>query len=1813
MHNRGPAALRALPSLFSLLALLLVVPTRSQADWRQTYTQNIRINCDKFTDTSFNLIATNVGTRDIDHPRVRLWVEEIVFAEVGFNPVIEFLGGSVRLAENEQYIDTVDVRPNDFPAYLDPALLKPSVRMLGSYRGVNLHQVRLLVTSPLVNVDASRSLESVMVERMVWRVTVRPAPEPSMSANPAVQDPWGFPLLSFQVLNYPMFSKLPARSVQPWGGAAGMRAWADRLTRDAGRLPLLRLRCARSGVYRILPEDLREAGVDPAKAPAVTLRLLESNQEIPIHVIPAGEPVGAGQADWKAVVFYSPGADMLRRPHRAYWLVSEPGSGGDAPRRMAVAAWEPDRAKSVPEKTAARRELSPFQFRQYSHMLPQDTAHGRWMWVTVPLSEFREIPVEIPSADQMDGNLEVNLQLYGLWREQPHSAALYWNQEPMRTFEQSAGKTSPQVFTVPPEKVRSGSNTLAIEQTDLQESNTPEELGVTAVSLSWISRLVAADNAAAFRFTNSTPDQVLRIVGNGHSPEEVFVVDASNPASRRLLQLGRVEGQDTKDLFAVEPATGTHEYWVATLDTALRPWRIERRDPPSLHQWKQPVDYIALSIAPFRQEVQRLLDLKQQQGLRTLFVDVEDVYDLFGYGEKSSWAIADFLRYAYGDWTEPKPFYVCLIGETSDFLADADGVPVDILSDQVPNYEWGNPGATARGDHPYAYVSGNDSVADLSVGRISVADTDQLRKAIDKIEQYQTHPPPGAWRARHLFFTDDEREFQDIADIIISDSHTSVTLPKRLFLNEYPYEPYFRYVERRRSPEATHELLRQLEQGVSTSIYFGHGGPNIMSSESLFSLRDIPTLRKPSTPTYLGSASCDTAWLDYPQAPFQVSIGELMVKQAESGAVGMYGPVSGASSGMHRTLFEEWYKAVVGSRLHRIGDIALFAQNSYYVLRNSTFVPNQYVLIGDPALPLPDPESKGIDLDVSTSILLQGIAEDIQVRGRTEGVEFGWADISLRDQYGREIIPDQSIRLLDGSFETTLSVEGQQSPGAITLRVDAVNRATGRWTMGLKTLRVIKPDISVDLTTDPPPTTRFVPGQPSKLIPTVVNHTDEVIPNLHVRLMAIGLEEPLNEFVFDLAPRQRWQEIIEGPTPPGITRLELVAGRPASPGFTALQRIPLTVRAPQRSRIAALAMAESGIEGYPLPDYQGTQFFVQLENVSMSSLENLTVQLWRYSPQADANTTLTQPQILTTLPPSGNVMLRMISPRKFPPYSLVPLLIMVENDPATTPTLEMPATVIFERNALVLPKINVRIVPGSVKLSRTRLTRDQTAFLTAQVQNVGRDPVKNLLLELYLDEPWNRKNWVRGNPHNFDTRLQELLPYQTSGVRMRFDMPTDTWGRHRLYVVANSRKFFPEDTYDDNVGFADFSGTQLPDFALSPADPPSSPVLVSPGETQYLYFTVTNNDSAAPTEPTEIVVETASPGRDWEPSGASIPVRSIGPGKSLQSHVRWTPQGRETQVRVTANPERLYLELNSLNNRALYPFYVQTEPEWRTTSGADDARTVWDLSESFDLAVFDQAVRKPTYKITYRRPQIAGLEAQAFDELALPSSVVTLPGDDPAPDDAWAIQHHGLSTSARSTAEPLTLRLQPRELTEDTSYCDLYIQIAVKRQMPDGRPKGRVEIKVGEESGYRVLDGLATDQWWHYVGRFRVPSGGLPVTFKKPDQEIHVDVRRYLLIPSVGRVTSQVVRSDPGGRPFRAALTGETPGDTRLVFAGRWGSLVANGMEWDEWTVLDQLPRPDGFEPPSVSQRTAYFQWEVRLYPTVKEAPSLSEIRLIQQ
>ena len=201
--------------------------------------------------------------------------------------------------------------------------------------------------------------------------------------------------------------------------------------------------------------------------------------------------------------------------------------------------------------------------------------------------------------------------------------------------------------------------------------------------------------------------------------------------------------------------------------------------PSNLHSTSNGADYILISPSDFLPAAEQLANHRAAQGLRTKVVDLEDVYDEFGYGLSVPEAISDFLKHAFENWQPPAPTYAVLVGDgTFDPKNHLDQGNVNHVTPYLAAVDpWMNETAA---DNRYVSISGDDFWPDIVLGRLPVNSLADAQVVVGKTIAYEQTQGGAAWN-QHLVFVADVQpdplgagNFHDLSDDTIQ---TSVPAP----------------------------------------------------------------------------------------------------------------------------------------------------------------------------------------------------------------------------------------------------------------------------------------------------------------------------------------------------------------------------------------------------------------------------------------------------------------------------------------------------------------------------------------------------------------------------------------------------------------------------------------------------------------------------------------------------------------------------------------------------------------------------------------------------------------------------------------------------------------------------------------------------------------------------------------------------------------------------------------------------------------------------------------------------------------------------
>src|SRR5882757_10626378 len=89
-----------------------------------------------------------------------------------------------------------------------------------------------------------------------------------------------------------------------------------------------------------------------------------------------------------------------------------------------------------------------------------------------------------------------------------------------------------------------------------------------------------------------------------------------------------------------------------------------KNQPSSWHTAQSGSDIVMITNTKFASYLQPLVKLRQSEGKSVSVVDVNDLYDEFNFGERSPYALRNFLASATANWTK-HPQYLLLLADAS--------------------------------------------------------------------------------------------------------------------------------------------------------------------------------------------------------------------------------------------------------------------------------------------------------------------------------------------------------------------------------------------------------------------------------------------------------------------------------------------------------------------------------------------------------------------------------------------------------------------------------------------------------------------------------------------------------------------------------------------------------------------------------------------------------------------------------------------------------------------------------------------------------------------------------------------------------------------------------------------------------------------------------------------------------------------------------------------------------------------------------------------------------------------------------------------
>ena len=606
----------------------------------------------------------------------------------------------------------------------------------------------------------------------------------------------------------------------------------------------------------------------------------------------------------------------------------------------------------------------------------------------------KKFPIELPRAvsrenKNINRNATLRVRLQGSWRKNAaeHIATIAFNNEQLGQEEAWRRQQAPIVTRdFPQRKIDpTTTNELRIKANDT--NNTPP--GKFDFYLDWYefdywhtfrahsNRLEfntdtepKVDGITQYKITNFTTERI-----------DVYAMNRSRGLTEKLIDVEVTPTTNAHQILFEDEVTRFTNYF-AVSNSGYKSIGVLTEIPSStLRSPANRVDYIVIAHQTFLESVQPLVKFRRSQGLTVRVVDIDEIYNEFGFGLYNPFAIQHFLRYAYHTWQSPAPTYVLLVGDAhydyKEVIVERYHGNYDLYPNFVPTYHgWAPESGETAMDHRFVNISGDDSLPDMLIGRLAVQTESDLDDMVKKIINYEQKPKIGPWQGTIVQIADDNLDnasddiFEKTRNRLIQD-----IIP--IGYNTIPI--YLRLVDNINKVEKTRALIKKgFDDGALILEYAGHGGISTWADEGIFRLQDAVALRNKHLP-FIITTTCLNGQFDKPQEFGKHSLSEEFL-------LGKYGAIASLSASrltyaqanaefdddLFLAMFvREPFEAKQGvteiaSIPPSIGKIINDAKIRFITRINNdrwTAGTEQYILFGDPATRLPIPK-----LDIRTKL-----------------------------------------------------------------------------------------------------------------------------------------------------------------------------------------------------------------------------------------------------------------------------------------------------------------------------------------------------------------------------------------------------------------------------------------------------------------------------------------------------------------------------------------------------------------------------------------------------------------------------------------------------------------------------------------------------------------------------------------------------------------------------------------------------------------------------------------------------------------------------
>ncbi len=858
-------------------------------------------------------------------------------------------------------------------------------------------------------------------------------------------------LARLMILNYEDYADFAAESPPVDVKKADM-AWHETLFEETVRPHIYwaKLSISHPGFYQVDYDTLQTNTIDPDRIHPSNITIFNKGEEVP-HLIIGGFLPTFSPED--RVIFYARKSDTRFSPENVYWVRFEI----DQPPRQKIKAFEKDdyephsgEQPRAPGFFIAGKRVEDDQELKIHQGNFLAIKGMRWVDDEIPLDEPIVKRFDLPVlAERTPGESRIRFSFY---LEPPahktsHRFHLKFNDYTFPEFQISNMNDDVKELGIPNHVFKAKDNEISISIMHEEEAeDNGSGVYLDYVEFTYPRRIEAQDGSLVIDFSNTrgadtATTEVIDVQIKGFNPlTPVAGFTVMNGGIVRLLWLDSAKNDGTISLHLPFRTDRTFHFYDIN---ALPPIHdLKQHKFADLSTQPHGYEYIIISHENFLDEANRIVELKRRQGFSCLLVDVESIYDEFGFGVESPIPIKTFLYHALTEWPPPQPEYVLLIGDsTSDYLRLARNdvinyIPTYTIERKRQDEEWAS-------DHWFTALCGEDDFDDLIIGRLSVNNLKDAETVIDKIITYETSEEPGLWHSMLGYVADNGGFDIQCEELRLEDTPRHFG-SKTIYLDKLPWEDNFylpeKFVEEEKakvSTVATTAIKEAIDEGVVLLTFYGHGSPNIWTDERIWfggdsDNSDNLNLRNGNKLPFIINMACNSGAIDYPVPKWNICISEDFMRVPNGGAIGLYVPAGPGFTSHHKQLSKSLRNALFQQGFRRIGDVIVASHYHYLLTDANPDMVKMYILLGDPSMKLKIPDTL-FDMSITPQEQEKTSAMSFKAHATTPEIDKGSVIFWVTNPHNKVIIPPTDRGITNSELSLDFILPNDSARGEWTL------------------------------------------------------------------------------------------------------------------------------------------------------------------------------------------------------------------------------------------------------------------------------------------------------------------------------------------------------------------------------------------------------------------------------------------------------------------------------------------------------------------------------------------------------------------------------------------------------------------------------------------------------------------------------------------------------------------------------------------------------------------------------------------------------------